>query len=473
MLRATRPRGRLRSSRLLFRRERACPGPLAPPGAPRRGRPCLLQQYVCRVAGHEAGTIVAGRYRLERELAQGGMGSIWVARHLRLDVDVALKFMAPEFADSPELRARFEREAKAAALLKSPHAVQVHDYGIDGGAPYIVMELLEGEDLAARLAREGRLSLAATRRIVEDVGKALRRAHEVGLIHRDMKPANIFLARQAGDEVVKILDFGIAKTTGVIGGDQATRADALLGSPSYMSPEQVRSSARVDHRTDLWSLGVIAFRCLTGRLPFPEGELGDVFVSICTAPIPRPSEVAPDLGPDVDRFFARALARPVEQRFQSVSEFIEAFAALPGAGSFESGRVGPRSAADLEPTLPSRWTLADAIEPVPSPRWRTPALIAAGLTALGLLAALYWGVWAPASEPTLTEEMATPTPVVPAPPARLPAPSPAESAPAPPPPDPQPPPPASAAKPAQSTHKSRRTGGGARRSRSDELLKHM
>src|SRR5690606_28474192 len=127
---------------------------------------------------------------------------IWVARHLRLDVDVALKFMAPEFADSPELRARFEREAKAAALLKSPHAVQVHDYGIDGGAPYIVMELLEGEDLAARLAREGRLSLAATRRIVEDVGKALRRAHEVGLIHRDMKPANIFLARQAGDEVV-------------------------------------------------------------------------------------------------------------------------------------------------------------------------------------------------------------------------------------------------------------------------------
>ncbi|MFZ6184203.1 serine/threonine-protein kinase [Nannocystis pusilla] len=438
------------------------------------------------MAGHEAGTIVAGRYRLGRVLAQGGMGSIWVARHLQLDVDVALKFMAPELADSTELRARFEREAKAAALLKSPHAVQVHDYGIEDGAPYIVMELLEGEDLASRLARERRLSLAATRRIVEDVGKALRRAHEIGLIHRDMKPANIFLARQAGDEVVKILDFGIAKSTGVIDGDQPTHADAVLGSPRYMSPEQVRSSTQVDHRTDLWSLGVIAFRCLTGKLPFRDGEIGDVFVSICTAPIPRASEVAPDLGHEVDRFFARALARPLEERFQSATELVEAFAALPGAGesaallaagerapSRRPGADGSHSAAEFLPTLPATGTLAEGPAGGSGSRLRVALFVVGGLSVIGLVAALVWGGSPPVAEPPAAEPIAAPTNVAPAPPAPLPAPSSAESPQPPPQSAPQPTAPAPAAKPAQSTHKSRRTGGASRPKRSDDLLDQM
>ncbi|MCY0986574.1 serine/threonine-protein kinase [Nannocystis sp. ILAH1] len=438
------------------------------------------------MAGHEAGTIVAGRYRLGRVLAQGGMGSIWVARHLQLDVDVALKFMAPELADSAELRARFEREAKAAAMLKSPHAVQVHDYGIEDGAPYIVMELLEGEDLATRLARERRLSLAATRRIVEDVGKALRRAHEIGLIHRDMKPANIFLARQAGDEVVKILDFGIAKSTGVIDADQPTHADAVLGSPRYMSPEQVRSSTQVDLRTDLWSLGVIAFRCLTGKLPFRDGEIGDVFVSICTAPIPRASEVAPDLGPEVDRFFARALARPLEERFQSATELVEAFAALPGAGesaallaagerapSRRPGADGSHSAAEFLPTLPASGTLAEASGGGSGSRLRVALFVVGGLSVIGLVAALVWGVSPPVAQPPAAEPIAAPTNVAPAPPAPLPAPASADSPHPPPQSAPQPPAPAPAAKPAQSTHKSRRTGGASRPKRSDDLLDHM
>lgn len=428
--------------------------------------------------GHEAGNIIASRYRLERVLAQGGMGSIWVARHLQLDVEVALKFMAPEYADSPELRARFEREAKAAAMLKSPHAVQVHDYGIEAGAPYIVMELLEGEDLAARLARERRLPLAATRRIVEDVGKALRRAHEIGLIHRDMKPANIFLARQAGDEVIKIVDFGIAKSTRALDGEQ-TQTNAVLGSPRYMSPEQVRSSAHVDHRTDLWSLGVIAFRCLTGRLPFPDGEVGEVFVAICTAPIPRASDVAPDLGPEIDRFFERALSRAVDQRFQSATELVEAFAALPGArdaalqpATASRSDVAEREgASEFLPTLPARGTLAHEHERAPGRR-RAALVVAGGVTAVGLAIALYWGLSPARPEPqSATSPVSDNIPA--APPAPEPTPTPVESTQPPAPPVSQPPAPEPAAKPAQSPHKPRRNGSHPRPNRSDDLLKHM
>jgi serine/threonine-protein kinase len=275
----------------------------------------------------EPGRVIAGKYRLERPLAQGGMGAIWVARQLHLDVTVAIKFMTPEVAASSEARGRFEREAKASALLKSPNAVQVHDYGVEEGTPYLVMELLEGEDLEARLARAGRLSPADTAIILEQACKGLRRAHEADLVHRDLKPQNLFLARHGDDEVVKILDFGIAKVT-TPGAPGKTRMGALLGTPHYMSPEQTRSAANVDLRSDLWSLGVIAYRALTGRLPFPGDDIGDLLVEICTDSIPVPSSIAPGLGPEVDRFFDRALARDPAQRFQSAREFSEALSAL-------------------------------------------------------------------------------------------------------------------------------------------------
>ncbi|WP_437841857.1 protein kinase domain-containing protein [Sorangium sp. So ce1153] len=280
------------------------------------------------------GSVIAGRYRLERMLARGGMGSIWVARHLQLDVGVAVKLMASEYAASTTARARFEREARAAAQLKIPNVVHVHDYGIEDDTPFLVMELLEGEDLETRLAREGRLTGAATLTIVTQVCKALRRAHETGIIHRDLKPANLFLSRQDEDELVKILDFGIAKAEGMLLAGKETKTGTLVGSPYYMSPEQVRRSKSLDRRSDLWSVGVIIYRCLTGRLPFPGEEIGEVFVAICTEDFPLPSSLAPELGPEVDRFFARALMRDPEHRFQSASELAEAFHAaihLPGA----------------------------------------------------------------------------------------------------------------------------------------------
>ena len=277
----------------------------------------------------EAGEIVAGKYRLQRPLAKGGMGSVWTAQNQQLDVPVAIKFMAPEALASAELRARFEREAKAAAQMRIPQVVQIFEHGEIQGVPFMAMELLEGEDLSARLRNRGRLSLAETARIVNEVCKALRRAHELGIVHRDLKPANVFLARSGDEEVVKVLDFGIAKILGNGSAIEATKTGALIGTPNYMAPEQAhRRNRQVDHRSDLWSLGVIAFRALTGKLPFAGGDPVDILMRIITQPAPPPSEMAPDLGPDVDRFFARALAQEPDHRFQNARDFAEAMNAL-------------------------------------------------------------------------------------------------------------------------------------------------
>ena len=275
------------------------------------------------------GTVIGGKYRIERALARGGMGSVWVARHVQLGSEVALKFLDPSFAASAAHRTRFEREARAAANLKSPHVVHVSDYGFEGTAPYLVMELLEGEDLGQRLHRIGRMTIPDTARVLAQVGKALRKAHEAGIAHRDLKPANLFLARIDDEEVVKVLDFGIAKESGAALGD-ATKTGEVMGSPHYMSPEQVRAEKDLDYRTDLWALGVIVYRMLVGELPFPGDQLGPVLAKILTAPIPAPTQVAPDLPPTIDGFVARALARDKAQRFQTVGEMVEAFQVAAG-----------------------------------------------------------------------------------------------------------------------------------------------
>ena len=160
----------------------------------------------------QPGTVIANRYRLERPLAAGGMGAVWVARHLQLDIDVAVKLMSESMESAPDSRARFEREAKAVARLSSPHVVRAYDYGIEHGTPFIAMELLRGESLEARLRRLGALGPGAVEEIVRQIAKGLREAHALGIVHRDLKPANIFIASSGGDEIVKILDFGIART---------------------------------------------------------------------------------------------------------------------------------------------------------------------------------------------------------------------------------------------------------------------
>jgi serine/threonine-protein kinase len=253
-----------------------------------------------------------------------------VVRHLQLDAAMAAKFVHASLASSGAARTRFEREARAAAQLSSPHVVQVYDYGVEEGTPYLVMELLRGEDLGARLRRVKRLAPAAVAEILAQAARALRRAHDAGIVHRDLKPGNVFLARNDDAEVVKVLDFGIAKAPRLSPGQEATSPGQLLGSAHYMSPEQVRSMVEVDHRTDLWALAAVAYRCLTGEYPFPGDEAVSVTLSICHDPASPPSRHAPGLSPEIDAFFARALAKDPTARFQTAPELAAAFADAAG-----------------------------------------------------------------------------------------------------------------------------------------------
>ncbi|MBK8256418.1 MAG: protein kinase [Polyangiaceae bacterium] len=271
------------------------------------------------------GTIVAGKYRLEKPLARGGVGTVWVAHHLELGNSVAVKFLDPRVASSPQVRSRFEREARAAAHMRSPHIVQVFDYGITGDTPYLVMELLHGETLHSRLRRVKRMGFGDVYRLLVQLGKGLRRAHEAGFVHRDLKPANIYLAHGDDEEdLVKILDFGIAKETNAEVGE-STKTGELLGSPHYMSPEQVRGQREVDARSDLWAVGVIIFKMLSGELPFPGEVLTAVITQIVVDPLPSLRSLVPDAPPAVDGFFAKAFSRDREQRFQNIRELVAAF----------------------------------------------------------------------------------------------------------------------------------------------------
>jgi serine/threonine-protein kinase len=306
-----------------------------------------------RVITLEPGLVVAGKFELVRPLARGGMGAVWVARHLQLGMPVAVKFIDVAAAAAPDARSRFEREARAAVRIQSPHVVGILDHGVDGETPYIAMELLEGEDLGRRLKRLGRLPPAVAAGLLDQIASGLQRAHEAGIVHRDLKPANIFLVLDDGEDLVKILDFGIAKWFRDGEGASVTRTGELVGSPDYMSPEQVRGSRDVGPQADLWSLGVIFFRAVTGKVPFKGETVGDLLVRICGDPIPLPSRIAPDLPPPIDAFFARALARDRAQRFRSAIEMAAAFRAAlreaVGAPDASWGAVDPQLAGSLDP----------------------------------------------------------------------------------------------------------------------------
>jgi eukaryotic-like serine/threonine-protein kinase len=267
------------------------------------------------------GTVLAGRYRLVSMLGQGGMGSVWRAEHLALGSPLAIKLIDPSIAQSAEALSRFKREAQAAADLRSPHVVQIIDYGVDADIPFIAMELLEGESLGTRLERVGRLAPIQVASILSQAARALTRAHQAGIVHRDLKPDNIFLIREADDDVVKVLDFGIAKKLGALSTTSGikTGTGAMLGTPYYMSPEQVLGQTSIDHRTDIWALGIIAYECLTGVRPFEKDTLGALLMCICNEPLPVASTIA-NVPNGFDSWFSRACARSVNQRFASATE---------------------------------------------------------------------------------------------------------------------------------------------------------
>jgi eukaryotic-like serine/threonine-protein kinase len=297
--------------------------------------------------------LVAGKYEVVGLIGRGGMGSVWEGRHASLGTRVAIKFIDPEYAESKEAQSRFVNEARAAATIQTKHAIQIYDHGVtDDGRPYIVMELLLGEPLDKRVERLGRISLAETARVLVQVCRALQRAHDAGIIHRDLKPENIFLVRSPDDEdeIAKVLDFGIAKIKGPVGEPvtSSTKTGAVLGTPYYMSPEQARGLRSIDTRSDLWSIGVIAYKCVTGVLPFEGESVGDLLVKICTAPVPRPSATLPGLPAAFDAWFLRALEREPAQRFATATELADALAFAAGItmrrGPTSSQKDGPVAA---------------------------------------------------------------------------------------------------------------------------------
>ncbi len=287
----------------------------------------------------EPGTVLAEKYRLESRLGEGGMGTVYRATHLLLQAPVAIKVIDREVSEGDVTLSRFMREAQAAASLRSPHVVQVLDYGTEQGRPFMVMELLEGESLADRLDRLSSLTPAETYRVISHVARAVARAHETGIIHRDLKPDNVFLVHNEEDEIAKVLDFGVAKVEATaLAEESQTRTGSLLGTPYYMSPEQAQGNKAVDYRSDLWALGVIAFECITGHRPFYSDGLGEVVLKICIRDIPRPSSQA-TVPEGFDEWFARATERDPTARFQSARELSEALRFALGLGQDVSGPV--------------------------------------------------------------------------------------------------------------------------------------
>jgi serine/threonine protein kinase len=275
----------------------------------------------------EVGVVVSGRYELRRALGRGGMGSVWMAYDKVGKESVAVKFLSPEYAAYDDARVRFEREALEPQRIKSPYVVTIKGQGIDDGTPYIVMELLQGEDLLRRIHREGRMSMAAAGKLITQLAEGLQEAHKLGITHRDLKPGNIFLARVGNEEIPKIVDFGIAKAQHTGMEEEATKKGMILGSLNYISPEQLRSSKDVDHRSDVWSLAVILLRLITGKMPFQSEGEPELVLEICSGRTPVPSLLAPelDLPLELDEYFERALNRDRTRRFQTAMEMAEQF----------------------------------------------------------------------------------------------------------------------------------------------------
>jgi eukaryotic-like serine/threonine-protein kinase len=270
------------------------------------------------------GSTVLGKYHIDRLIGRGGMGAVFQATNASIGKRVALKFLGAETSRDADAAVRFQREAEAASLAESPHIVQIFDSGrSERGLPFLVMELLTGEDLRARLRREGRLDVEAALRIATQVLKALRQAHAAGIVHRDLKPDNVFLCRRDDEPAfVKIVDFGISKLQQGPGVDTLTHKGAVLGTAFYMSPEQAQSFADIDGRTDLFSLGAILYEMLTGEPPHSAPTYEAVLIAICTRDAPDVRGKAPEVPEKLARVIARALQRDRSERYSNAEDML-------------------------------------------------------------------------------------------------------------------------------------------------------
>lgn len=287
-------------------------------------------EQTARAKSREAliGQTVAGRYAIRALLGVGGMGAVYEAEHLDLGKPVAIKFVDSEFATDEQVVARFAREARVMSRLDSAHVVTIFDAGSEGGRPYLVMELLRGEDLGNRLRRKRTVPREEALHIVAQVLKGLSRAHAAGIVHRDLKPDNVFLLEKDGDaSFAKIVDFGVSKIDRPRAGTTPlalTGRGTVIGTPFYMSPEQAQAAADLDGRADLYSVGAILFECLTGRPPHTGESYEQVILSICMRDAPDVRAVDPTIPEDVAAFVARALARQRDARFPNADRMLAA-----------------------------------------------------------------------------------------------------------------------------------------------------
>jgi serine/threonine-protein kinase len=280
------------------------------------------------------GEIVASKYRLTRRLGTGGMGEVWSAEHTATEREFAIKFMHPHLASSAGSRQRFMREARASARINHPSIIDVFDVGeLEDGALYLVMELLDGISLDDALYADPPLSVRDLLAVMVDTVKALSAAHVVDIIHRDVKPGNIFLHRERGSglAVAKVLDFGISKFSAANDGSSSTKNSSILGSPRYMSPEQTRSAASVDARADIWSAGVVLFQGLTGRWPHDGDSFSSLVVAIATLPPRSITDFVSHLPAELCSIVQRCLA-PMDQRFQTAAELAAGLERILGNG---------------------------------------------------------------------------------------------------------------------------------------------
>jgi serine/threonine protein kinase len=294
------------------------------------------------------GALLAGKYRLKRLIGGGSMGAVYEGTHVEIGKRVAVKLMNAEFMDSPEIVARFRREARAASAVESDYIVQVFDAGKDDDfGVYMVTELLSGEDLEGRIQREGRLDTASAVLIAYQAARGLAKAHGAGVVHRDLKPANVFLTFRDDDSLlVKILDFGISKVT-VDDGPKSTmdgnltKVGMAIGTPQYMSPEQAQALTNVDARTDIWSLAAVLYETLAGIPAFPEtGSLFDVMLSIVRDDVPPLTRVAPWVPEAVAQVVHAALVRDRAKRIPDAMTFAQRLLqAYPEAAGGMGGRM--------------------------------------------------------------------------------------------------------------------------------------
>jgi serine/threonine-protein kinase len=328
------------------------------------------------------GDVVAGRYEIVGTLGSGGMGHVLAAKHVELGSRVAIKVLDPPLVSDDDARQRFSREARAMAALESKHTVRVFDVGsLDNGIPYMVMEQLEGADLSRKLARDGPMSIEDACRWIDEACVAVEEAHGKGLVHRDLKPRNLFLTKDG----VRVLDFGIARAVGgKLDFATITKAGDMLGTLTYMAPEQIRDSKRVDARADVWSLGACLYRLLTGAMPFRgDTEVDLVHGILKSAPVPIATH-RKDVSADLESVIRRCLEKEPEARFATVTELRAALDAARVVKPPQSEQIAtaPAPVAAPVPEPPSSPAL---------PKSRAPVFVLVVIPLVVLIVAAYLG----------------------------------------------------------------------------------